>query len=293
MILIDYSQTVIGAFFSEASGTGESDPNLIRHLVLNMLRSYNLKYKNEYGQMIICADGTNTWRKEAFPYYKANRAKNREETKDKIDWSALYDAMNGILKEIQSVNLYPTLKLRGAEADDIIAVLTKQAFKEYGKEKKTLIISSDKDFVQLQKYGNVSQYSPIKKQMLKEKNPNDFLIEHCIRGDIGDGCPNIFSSDDTLVDPTKRQSPVTKKKLEQMMNFIYNKNTSPIPEEWKRNYDRNKKLIDLDQIPKEIEEQIIDQWNEVKDKEVDQKAFMDFLIKNRMKLLLESIHEFF
>ena len=301
MILVDYSQTVIASFFAEAGGPASvgNDIDLTRHLVLNTLRSYNHKYKNSFGQLIVCADGQNSWRKEVFPHYKAGRSKSRKAQKD-VDWKALFDALSQIFDEIRDLNLYPTIRVPHAEGDDVIATLTKWSFKEKGTSEKTLIVSSDKDFIQLQKYGNVSQFSPTKKGLLKdEKSPTDFLIEHIIKGDSSDGCPNIFSDDDVFVNDAKRQSPATKKKVDAFMDFVYNggdgeaKATALPPEEWRRNYDRNKRLIDLDMIPKEIEEKIVAQWDEVRDVPPSQKAFMDYLVQHRLKLLLGSIDEFF
>lgn len=288
MILVDFSQTVIAACFSNKM-IESNDENLFRHVALNTLRSYVQRYSSEYGQLVVCADGKNSWRKQAFPHYKASRAKSREDSD--VNWKMVFDTLSKIYNEIEAIGLYPSIKLDGVEGDDVIAVLSEIAFRS---SEKTLIISSDKDFRQLQKYDNIHQYSPLKDDFITVENASDFLMEHIIRGDSGDGIPNIFSDDDTLVDKAKRQAPATKKKIEAFMNYIYGSdNVNEIKDEWKKNYDRNKTLIDFESIPKEIHQNIEKAWKNVFDVKPDKKMFLDYLVKNRCKQLIESIDEFF
>jgi hypothetical protein len=280
MILVDYSQTVISSFFAE-NVTETTDIKLLRHIVLNTIRSYNRSYSNQYGQLVLCVDGPNSWRKKSFPYYKAGRKQKREDSK--IDWNYLFEVLNTVLEEIQTVNLYPTIKINHAEADDIISVLSE--YSEQNNEK-TLIISSDKDFVQLQ------QYSPYHKQKIKKDDPKSFLIEHIIRGDSDDDIPNVLSDDDTFVVDGKRQSRITQKRLDSVIEYIY-QDDKKMPIDLKRNYDRNKLLIDLTQIPQELKQQIRDVFENEKTKTPQKKEFLDYLIRNRLGQLVGSIEDFF
>jgi hypothetical protein len=263
------------------------DENMIRHMVLNSLRMYNVKFKDKYGKMVICADDKKYWRRDMFPYYKASRKKNREESP--YDWNLIFETLNRVRDEIRENFPYKVIQVDKTEADDIIGTICHYHGKELKNEndEKILILSSDKDFMQLQKFVNVEQYSPMAKKFLKESNPVKFLREHIIKGDRGDGIPNILSSDDTFVTES-RQKPVIEKKL----NIWVTQN----PEEFcdatmLKNFRRNESLIDLSKVPTEFFDKILDAYRaptEVKGKD----KILNYFIKNRMKLLMEHIQEF-
>ena len=73
-----------------------------------------------------------------------------------------------------------------------------------------MVLSGDKDFIQLQKYPFVSQYNPIQKKFMSGIDPKQYILEHVIKGDRSDGIPNFLSDDDTFV-KNKRQRPLSKK----------------------------------------------------------------------------------
>ena len=288
MILVDLNQVMISNLMMQpglkADGINE---NMIRHMVLNSLRMYNVKFKDKYGEMVICADDKKYWRRDMFPYYKASRKKNREESP--FDWNLIFETLNKVRDEIRENFPYKVIQIDKTEADDIIGTLCYNYGKELKNEsdEKILILSSDKDFMQLQRFVNVEQYSPIAKKFLKESNPIKFLREHIIKGDRGDGIPNILSSDDTFVTES-RQKPVIEKKL----NIWVTQN----PEEFcdatmLKNFRRNESLIDLSKVPTEFSDKILDAYRspgEVKGKD----KILNYFIKNRMKLLMEHIQEF-
>jgi len=288
MILVDLNQVMISNLMMQpglkADGINE---NMIRHMVLNSLRMYNVKFKDKYGEMVICADDKKYWRRDMFPYYKASRKKNREESP--YDWNLIFETLNKVRDEIRENFPYKVIQIDKTEADDIIGTVCHYHGKELKNEsdEKILILSSDKDFMQLQKFVNVEQYSPIAKKFLKESNPIKFLREHIIKGDRGDGIPNILSSDDTFVTES-RQKPVIEKKL----NIWVTQN----PEEFcdatmLKNFRRNESLIDLSKVPTEFSDKILDAYRapkEVKGKD----KILNYFIKNRMKLLMEHIQEF-
>jgi hypothetical protein len=256
-------------------------------MVLNSLRMYNVKFKDKYGEMVICADDKKYWRRDMFPYYKASRKKNREESP--YDWNLIFETLNKVRDEIRENFPYKVIQIDKTEADDVIGTICH----EYGVELKTsdtqsiLILSSDKDFMQLQKFVNVEQYSPIAKKFLKETNPIKFLREHIIKGDRGDGIPNILSSDDTFVTES-RQKPVIEKKLN---IWVSQDPTDFCDERMLRNFRRNESLIDLSKVPAEYSNRILNAYRtpkEVKGKD----KILNYFIKNRMKQLMEHIQEF-
>jgi len=262
------------------------DENLVRHMVLNSIRMYNVKFKDEYGEMIICADDRKYWRRDIFPYYKASRKKDRAESP--YDWNLIFETLNKIRDEIKETFPYCVLQVDKTEADDIIGTLCHKYGVELRNEstEKILILSSDKDFMQLQMFANVEQYSPMAKKFLRTNEPDKFLKEHIIKGDRGDGIPNILSSDDTFV-TDKRQKPVTEKKLniwvtEEPLQFCDNLML--------RNYKRNESLIDLGKIPVEYQQKILDAYENTPRNGRDK--LLNYFIKNRMKQLMEHIQEF-
>jgi hypothetical protein len=282
MILVDYSGIAMGALFARHGGEEEG---LIRHFILNSLRMYNAKYREEYGRMILCADG-GSWRKDYYPEYKAHRKTKRDES-DR-DWSAIFDCFTKIRNEISEHLPFDVIHEYGVEADDIIATLVKET-QEFGKHEPVMIISSDKDFIQLHKYDNVKQYSPITRKMVSDENPINYLREHIFRGDSGDGVPNVLSADDTFIDEDKKQTPLSKKKIELWMDN-YNNLEEVMPSQAYRNFQRNNKVINLDEIPEEVTDKIMVKYNNIKPTP-NMKA-LNYLIVNRLNLLVESVGDF-
>ena len=274
MILLDFSNIIVGSIMVAHKVPDEErfGEDFIRHLVLNSIRSYRNKYKNKYGEIVICTDFHSSWRKEVFPFYKAHRkvAREKQKTEKGMDWSALFDTISKIIVEIDTFFPYKVIRVPHAEGDDVIAVLSR-AFKE-----KSLIVSSDKDFSQLYKYKWIRQFSPMKQKKLNGIDPIVYLKEHIIRGDKGDGIPNILSADDCIVNGV-RQIPISKKKV---ANWLV-QDPHDFNDEMKSGWIRNKILIDFDLIPKKITAAILEQYNS--EKNYQQGQLMNYFIKNRLK----------
>jgi len=282
MILLDYSQIALSNIIVQKL----NDEQMIRHMILNSIRMYNKRYRDEYGQMVICADGMNTWRKDYFPYYKANRKKGREESDQ--DWNEIFRILHLVKEEIKENLPYKVIHMDGVEADDIIASLVMET-QEFGKDEPVMIVSSDKDFIQLQKFKNVKQFSPIQKKMVTDDNPRTYAFNHIMRGDSGDGVPNVLSADDTFVSE-KSQTPLRQNRINEWLENSDNLRDI-MPEEIYRNYQRNKKLIDLTEIPEDIQTTIINTFMEQK---VPMKMkVLNYLIKKRCNLLIEVVEEFY
>jgi 5'-3' exonuclease len=276
MILIDNTQILIASIFSQYKNINDVSEDVIRHIVVNTYRMYRTRFKNEYGELVICQDSADPWRRSVFPHYKANRKKAHD--KDKEQWDKVFEILTKIRHEVTENFPYKNMRVDRTEADDIIATLVKN----FHTKEKILIVSSDKDFQQLQRYENVYQYSPIHKDFLKCQNPEKVLFEHIVRGDSGDGVPNILSDDDTFVNENKRQKPLSTKK-------ITNWSVCGVPKEYERNVERNKTLVDLTYIPEEIEQNIMSEF--ANPYTGNKGKVFDYLVKNNMKLILESIDE--
>ena len=281
MIIVDLNQVMISTLMMQIGNHKniKLEEDLVRHMVLNSLRAHKVKFSAEYGEMVIACDDKNYWRKQVYPYYKANRKKEREASE--LDWNTLFESLNNIRQELKDYFPYKVIQVDHAEADDIIAVLVK----EYHSQGKLLILSGDKDFGQLQKYPNVTQYSPVLKKYISCPNPDLFLKEHILKGDSSDGIPNFLSEDNVFVMGI-RQSPVTSKRL---AGWILQEPEQFCNEAMLRNYKRNQKLIDLEFVPDEIKTQTLEQYNtQIKDRS----KLFNYFIQYQLKNLMEHINEF-
>jgi len=281
MIILDLSQVMISTLMVQIGNhkNVKIEEDIIRHMVLNALRAHKVKFTAEFGEMVIACDDKNYWRKQVYPYYKANRKKERDASE--LDWNAVFETLNKIRQEIKDFFPYKVIQVEHAEADDVIATLVK----EYHLRENILVLSGDKDFGQLQKYPNVKQYSPVLKKYITCTNPDLFLKEHIMKGDASDGIPNFLSADNVFVMGI-RQSPVSAKKLS---SWILQEPEQFCNETMLRNYKRNQQLIDLDCIPTEISEQVLEQYNTQKK---DRSKLFNYFVENRLKNLLECVGDF-
>lgn len=249
------------------------EPITLETLRSNLLRSIfyiNNKFKNEYGQMIICKDSKNNWRKQLFPNYKIKRKESREA--DDRDWQAIFKYFDTILDEVKENIPIPVIEVEELEADDLIALCSRLI----KKDEKHIILSSDKDMMQLLVYPNITQWSLVKQDFVIYDQSK--LKELILKGDSSDGVPNIYSSDNIFLMEGVRQKSVTSKMLsdldisneESITNYFsaeYDelslKDSKEKDESKKRlkeskevyinniikNINRNKTLIDLTSIP--------------------------------------------
>ena len=286
MIIIDFNGIAISTIVTQKIDVNE---DMLRHMILNSIRMYNKKYRADFGQLVVACDSS-TWRRDYFSEYKFKRREARatdQADDSKMDWEKVFTILNKILDEIRDNMPYRVVKVDKAEADDIIGTLVEMT-QEFGKHEPVMIVSADKDFVQLQKYSNVKQFSPLLKKEMVEKNPRNFLYEHIFKGDSGDGIPNILSPDNTFVTGT-RQKPVTAKKMEEWISNI-DKLEISMDKETYRNFVRNKKLIDLSQTPDDVKQSIINTFES--QTVAHNSRVLNYLIEKRCRMLIESVGDF-
>ena len=295
MILVDFNQVMIATIMINLRNSPTIDIDLVRHMVLNTLRSYRVRFGNKYGELVLCHDARDPWRRDIFPEYKANRAKQKAATLQRVTaaapdgveidetptWLHVVRGLNQIRDELRETFPYKNVWVERAEADDIIATICKHVHEP------TVIVSSDKDFQQLQKYSHVCQWSPTKKTLLKCKDPDRFLREHIFLGDTSDGVPNFLSADDVFVTEGKRQKPVSRKKLETWIDLD--------PEDFctdvqLSNLDRNRRMVDFTYIPTEIEDAALKAYAAVPDG--SRNKLFPYFIKHKLTKLMTSIQEF-
>ena len=281
MILIDLTQVLIASLMASTRGGQEPiSEDLVRHIALKSLAMYRKKYFNTYGELVLADDSYNVWRKDVFPHYKANRKKSRD--KDTKDWNQIFDCITLIRDELKYNFPYKYILVSKCEADDIIGTLCEK----YGDTENIMIISGDKDFQQLQRYSKVRQFSPITKKDIKltQEQALEYLNDHIIGGDTGDGVPNCLSQDDVFVSGL-RQRPLSKKKRDTIKDPLV-MNDSEVD----RNLSRNRSLIDLSYIPNKYKEQILQEFDNVV--VAPRGGLLTYFINNRLMDLQESIGDF-
>lgn len=286
MILVDLNQVLLSGLMAQISGQKnvKLEEDLIRHMILNILRNHIKNFKNEYGEVVLCCDNRKYWRKDYFPFYKASRKKNRE--KSNLDWHLIFDMLAKFKNELKENFPYKVIDVEGAEADDIIGTLVPRHIAH----ENIVIISSDGDFLQLQRYNTgkytVKQYNPAQKKFIKSEEPLVELKQKIIQGDKGDGIPNIFSPSDCFVREI-RQKPISKVTLSKLLSEDINGNES---EYVKSGFLRNQTLIDLSFIPKEIKEDIINNYEEFKP--APKNKLFNYFVEKKLMNLMDSIGEF-
>ena len=280
MIIIDMNQIAVANLMMnlKMNNSKTIDESMVRHMILNSIRMYRMEHHNEYGEVVLTWDSKHSWRRDYFPEYKASRRKGREESD--LNWDDIFGTLNKIRNEIKENFPYKYLEVFGAEADDIIGFLC-----EENRDEKIMIISGDKDFIQLQKYPNVKQWSPITKKDINGFNPTTYLKEHILRGDTSDGVPNVLSPDNTFVDGL-RQRPLSRKKIQSWLLG----GGSDWNDEVKRNFQRNSTLIDLSRTPEELKNQIRLEYNNAP--HGDRSKLLNYFMQNKLKELTENIGEF-
>lgn len=283
MLLLDFNQVCISSLMAQLGNhtDAEIDEGILRHMVLNTIRSLKVKFPN-YGDLVICCDDKHVWRKQVFPYYKANRKKAREESE--IDWPTIFNHLNKIRDELRDCFPYRVIQVEGAEADDVIGTLAIKHGQMLNTGEKILILSGDKDFVQLHVFGNVQQFDPVRKKFIKHEDPIQFTRELILKGDRGDGIPNVLSKDDVFV-TGDRQRPV---KPEKYANI--RKPRDEFTGELLRNWNRNEQLIDLTFIPENIQTQVVEQYESQAGKQRDK--LFNYFVTHKLKLLMEHIGDF-
>ena len=280
MILIDMNQIAVANLMMnlKMNNSKTVDESMVRHMILNSIRMYRKEHHSEYGEVVLTWDSKHSWRRDYFPEYKASRRKGREESD--LNWDDIFGTLNKIRNEIKENFPYKYLEVFGAEADDIIGYLC-----EENRDEKILIISGDKDFIQLQKHTNVTQWSPITKKQVNGFDPTIYLKEHILKGDTSDGVPNVLSPDNTFTDGL-RQRPLTRKKIQSWLVG----GGSDWNDEVKRNFQRNLTLIDLTKTPEELKNQIRLEYNNAP--HGDRSKLLNYFMQNKLKELTENIGEF-
>ena len=275
MILVDANQIAISHLMVRQKIEDGINIDSVRRSIVKVLARIQKQYGAEYGKMVLCYDDKNYWRTQAFPFYKKNRKQERETSK--YDWDMVFSVLNKIRDEIRRNLPYYVIQVQGAEADDVIAALSRFNHSS----DKILILSADKDFIQLHKYPTVKQYDPIRNRWIENEDPIQYLQEHIIRGDRSDGIPNILTCDDAMVSG-KTQKKMSKEKISALASMDPADFTNYIR---LRNWKRNSELIDFAKIPRPIVDNIIMTYNKYR---ANTSIDIQYFIDNNIQDLIED-----
>ena len=278
MILVDANQIAISHLMVRSKIENGIYIDSVRKSIIRVLARIHKKFKMNYGDMVLCYDDKNYWRKQIFPYYKQNRKQERE--KSKYDWDKVFSVLNTIRDEVRDNFPYHVIQVQGAEADDVIASLVKLNDKKDLPEP-VLILSADKDFIQLHKYESVRQYDPIRNKWIEHEDPVQYLQEHIIKGDRSDGIPNILTCDDAIV-TGKPQKKMSREKISTLASMNPEKFTNYIR---LRNWKRNAELIDFSMIPSDVEVRILESYNSTEPRPT---ISMNYFIEHNIQELIDE-----
>ena len=278
MILVDANQIAISHLMVRSKIENGIHIESVRRSIIRVLARIHRKFRANYGDMVLCYDDKNYWRRQIFPYYKQNRKAERQNSK--YDWDKVFSVLNTIRDEVRDNFPYQVIQVQGAEADDVIASLVKLN-NEKDIPEPVLILSADKDFIQLHKYDSVNQYDPIRNKWIEHEDPIQYLQEHIIKGDRSDGIPNILTCDDAIV-AGKPQKKMSREKISTLASMDPEKFTNYIR---LRNWKRNAELIDFDMIPEEVEVRIFETYNSI---EPQSNISMKYFIEHNIQELIDE-----
>lgn len=278
MILLDFSSIAMSSIMPQIDKF-EENTDMIRHIMINIIRRYNEEYRDDFGEMVICMDAGNNWRKQVFPQYKANRRKNRDNSIH--DWNAIFTMMNQVRDDIRELSPFRCIWVDECEADDAIGTIVEKQ----NSPEPILIVSPDGDFKQLQRYPNVKQWSNLQKKWVISEDPVEELHVKVCKGDTGDGVPNCLSDDDVLITEGARQTPLSKKKIAALKEDPHSLGASTA-----KRLARNTTMIDLTHTPVRLKDAIMSEFD--KGPKGNMMSWMNYLMKNQLKLLLESASDF-
>ncbi len=316
MIIVDLSQTVIASVNAglrqDANRMKEYnapvDEGLILHVIYSSLLNIRKKFSKEFGKMILACDGPNVWRKDFFPYYKAARKKAKED--GVIDYKMVYRVMDKVKKDCAEFMPWPTIQVEGAEGDDVIGVIAGRG------DDRTIIVSGDRDMAQLGKtllvrqwdhvrkewvlptYDVVTTENKVKKTETVMMTPWQSVIYKIIKGDTGDGVPNLFSDDDVFVNESKKQKPIKMVDVARWLEMVTDDEDAckaaicGEDEMLRKNWDRNSALVNLKRIPDELVGAILYKYDEQMKKRVTSMDVTNYLMANRMRRLMEDVQYF-
>lgn len=296
MILFDAHQAVIACTAKASSDFGVSNVTLsdVRHYFLRLIVESMKKHTAEYGKDVVLAFDSlkGYWRKDEFPFYKFKRKDAKANMP--FDMEFAKDCADALFHEMDERTHLRAVRVDNAEGDDVIASIVmaygieRGEIVDAGNMPNFLIVSSDEDFLQLQRFQAVDQWASIRKTYVRTDDAKRALFDKIVRGDDGDSVPNVTSEDDIYVTKARRQTPITQKKLDAWYEEYMR--TGQPPEAITTYWDRNRKMIDFSQIPALIQGQIVEAYTSAK--RTSKMDFLGYMTEKKVKGFDEDLQFF-
>ena len=230
----------------------------------------------------------NYWRNYIMKEYKGTRSK----------WSCpipkdIFNKQMQVMKDdVKKHFPWKIVKVTGAEADDSVGVLTRRL-----NDAVNVVISTDSDLQQVLVNDMNYIYEPRKNIIIDHTADTKYdLFVKFIKGDAGDGIPNIFSDEDTLITQGKRQKAVKKTLVNEMYEEYQNNGFKSVKDkyEWTdvitTRFVHNRKMIDLKMIPEDIVNSINKEYDEFVPNG-DGTTFMNYCINQGLTPLIQRATE--
>ncbi len=267
VLIFDISNLMMRSLFSQMPSPTETEFDLFK---LTFMNSFMKTIKDNKPDRVIAVEDSESWRKEIYPLYKANRAAKREQSA--INFDAFFPVATKFIENLsKSFKNIPFIKIPRCEADDIIAVIVKNH-----PDWKITNVSSDKDFYQLFAYSNYSQFNGVKREYVECLNPQNELILKIILGDKGDNIPSLKKGVGIKTAQKILDDDLHKWLDEQHLNERYEENT---------------KLISFDCIPKDLEVQILKTIDSFEYGQFDAKYYFKFIQMSGLAELMKNFTE--
>lgn len=303
-LILDASNLVYRTFFANNRPTGgEFDVEMCYLATFNSLAKYHRKY--QANDVVIVFDMPNSWRKlytkdtehcKTHKIYKGQRRQNLTES-EKLKLAELDRHLDELATLFVERSGLIVLRRKYLEADDLIAGFV-QKFKDH----KNIIVSADKDFIQLLRNGNVTLIDPLTDtpRDLKDWNHDAeyFMFEKCFRGDAGD---NIQSSYPRLRSDKIQKAYTDEFLRTNLMNHKFivemiDKDGKLKEKKYvtKELYEENQLLMDLTKQPEYIRE-LMDETIEaalVNRGKYNLVDFVKFCRKHHLQVIIDNVSKF-
>lgn len=273
-LLIDFSHLSIRNLFADREIINNPNPefNLHRHQLITSLLFLIKKFNPN--EVVLGIDNKLNWRKKLYTDYKAHRKAKRDQ--DVFPWDAYYTYLEELIQDIKDNFPFKVIEQRYAECDDIIAILCK--YSPFSGE--NIVVTSDKDFVQLLSLPHVKIYDPIKRKFMEEKQPKIFLEAKILMGDKSDNIPAIKPR---VGEKTAWKLANNKDELDALLH------DAESGKAYRKNYKLNRILIDFNSIPDVIKTKVLKQYDIYEMNEFGSLALTRFFKKLKLKKLASDV----
>lgn len=299
LLVLDVSNLLYRSFYANRDSDDMTTAGLAHHQALALLNKYYRKYRPQ--KLFMTFDRSN-WRKvytlseecKSGKVYKGHRRQNMTPSEQ-----VKYEKFCAHLKEFEQIMREHTSVIclasegvngRGLEADDLISGVVQKFHNDHD----VVIVSSDKDLMQLLRFTGVLLIDPAtdEQRTLEEYNGDAdyFMFEKCIRGDAGDNVGSAYPRVRSTKIKIAYDDPYERENMMQTTWTDQDGNSRSV----RTLFEENKLLMDLFSQPDDIKVLI----NDTIDRAMENPGkyshfhFLKFCGKYELKKVSEQIEQF-